>query len=71
MECCSVNTIAIVQQITQGAIPWKCFSDLPGRPFGCRMRGHVEVNGATPAIGQDYEYKQQAKAHRRPPTGNQ
>jgi hypothetical protein len=63
MECCSVNTITIMQQIARGAIPGKRFGDLTRRPFGGRMRGHVEVHRVTPVMAYHHKYKQQAKAH--------
>jgi hypothetical protein len=63
MECCAVNTITIMQQIAWGAIPGKRFSDLPRRPFGGRMRRHVEVNRVTSVMAYHHKYKQQAKAH--------
>jgi len=62
MERFAVNAIAIMQQITRRAIPRKRFSDLPRRPFGGRMRRHVEVNRVTPVMAHHHKYKQQAKA---------
>src|ERR1051325_5253742 len=64
MECGSVNTIAIVQQITRCTIPRERFSHLSCRPFGGGMRRHVEVNQVTPVMAYHQKYKQQAKAHR-------
>jgi hypothetical protein len=52
-----------MQQIAWGAIPGKRFSDLTRRPFGGRMRRHVEVNRVTPVMAYHHKYKQQAKAH--------
>src|SRR5438309_10080068 len=36
-ECCSVNAISIMQQITRRAIPRKRFRHLLARPFSCGL----------------------------------
>jgi len=59
MECCSINTIAIMQQMARAAIPRKRFSDLPGRSLGGRILSHVEVNRVSPLMTQRNKYEQQ------------
>ena len=44
-----------------GRYPRERFSDLPRRPFGGRIRRHVEVNRVSPLLAQRNKYEQQAE----------
>jgi hypothetical protein len=46
------NGVAIAQQVARELVKGKSFTQLLSRPFRRRMRGHVEVDNATPVMGQ-------------------
>jgi hypothetical protein len=50
------NGVAIAQQVARELIKGKSFTQLLSRPFRRRMRGHVEVDNATPVMGQHQKH---------------
>jgi hypothetical protein len=48
--------IAIAQQVARELVKWECLPQLLSRPLRGGMGGHVEVDNATPVMGQQQKY---------------
>jgi len=48
--------IAIAQQVARELVKWECVPQLLSRPFRGWMGRHVEVDNATPVMGQHQKY---------------
>src|SRR5271167_3132255 len=46
------DSVAVAQQVTRELVKGKCLPQLLSRPLCCRVGGHVEVQNATPVMGQ-------------------
>ncbi len=57
-KLCSVDAIAITEQITRGLIPGKRLDDLLRRPLLSGMFCDIEVHHSAPIMGEDDEHKE-------------
>jgi hypothetical protein len=51
-EVIAKDPIAVPQQVTQELVKGKCLPQLLSRPLRGRVGGHIEVQDATPVMGQ-------------------
>jgi hypothetical protein len=62
-EAVAKDSIPVSQQIARCRVPGERIAKLQGRPFRGRMSRHVEVQNASPFMGQDQEYVQHLEAN--------
>ena len=54
-EGCSIGAIAIPDEVSRGAVPWKRFRDLPRQPSRRGVLRYVEMNQPSPRVAQHDE----------------
>jgi hypothetical protein len=61
----AVDTVPIAQEIAWRFFPRTRVHDLLGGPLGGGMLSDVEVDDATPMVGQDEQHEEHSVGHRR------
>src|SRR5215813_15658841 len=61
-KCIAVNPVLVTQQIFWCSLKRKSFHDLPCRPFGGRMLGHIEMHQSATIMLDHDEDKQHLKS---------
>src|SRR4051812_43543115 len=60
-KCLAVDPVPVTDEILWRAVPTTCFRDLPGDPFGSRVRSDAEPNDAPSVVLEDQQCVQQPK----------
>src|SRR3981081_4198554 len=61
----AIDAIPVANNISRRLLPPVCLGQLPGNPFGARMRGYTQPQKLTAAVSQDQKPVQQPKRDRR------
>src|ERR1700704_5510985 len=61
----AIDAIPVANNISRRLLPPVCLGQLPGNPFGARMRGHTQPQQLATGVLQDQEAVQQPKRDRR------
>src|ERR1700730_13421009 len=60
-EVIAEDSIAVAQQVARELVKGKGLPQLLSRPLRCRVAGHVEVQNATPVMGQNQKHVKNLK----------
>ena len=66
-KCLAVDPIPITDEVLGRALPTACLGDLPGDPFGSRMRSDPEPQDAPSIVSEDQLESKMARTNRRSP----
>ena len=61
-EVIAKDPIAVPQQVTRELVKGKCLPQLLSRPLRGRVGGHIEVQNATPVMGQHQKHVKDLEA---------
>src|SRR5438552_19090699 len=64
-EDTAIDAIPVADDISRRLLPPVCVAQLPGNPFGARMRGYTQPEKLTSTVPQNQEPVQQPKRDRR------
>src|SRR3977135_3614158 len=57
----AIDAVPVANDISRRLLPSVCLGQLPGNPFGARMRGHTQPQELTAAVSQNQRPVQQPK----------